>query len=128
MPSGQSCDSRYPAATIPLPAKPEDPGALKIFGFEDGQLTNRASIAPGGGYGFGPRHLDFHPAQPWVYVSLERQNKLESQAAERQPRSASQSSARILGRTGQYPAPPARWNGSCAPDDDMSMWPIGPTP
>ena len=37
---------------------------------------NLASIAPGGGYGFGPRHLDFHPTQPWVYVSLERQSKL----------------------------------------------------
>lgn len=56
--------------------KPEDPGALKVFAFKDGQLTNRASIAPGNGYGFGPRHLDFHPTGPWVYVSLERQNKL----------------------------------------------------
>jgi len=61
----------------PVADKPEDPGALKIFGFDDGQLTNRASIAPGGGYGFGPRHLDFHPSQPWVYVSLERQNKVD---------------------------------------------------
>ena len=26
--------------------------------------------------GFGPRHLDFHPTKPWVYVSVERQNKL----------------------------------------------------
>ena len=34
-------------------------------------------MAPGGGYGFGPRHLDFHPSQPWVYVSLERQNALD---------------------------------------------------
>jgi 6-phosphogluconolactonase len=25
---------------------------------------------------FGPRHLDFHPTQPWVYVSIESQNKL----------------------------------------------------
>jgi 6-phosphogluconolactonase len=56
--------------------KPEDPGALKVFGFKDGQLTNRASIAPGGGLGFGPRHLDFHPTLPLVYVSLERQNRL----------------------------------------------------
>ena len=39
-------------------------------------LTNLASIAPGDGLGFGPRHLDFHPTQPWVYVSIERQNKL----------------------------------------------------
>lgn len=54
----------------------EDPGALKVFDYAHGQLTSRASVAPGGGYGFGPRHLDFHPSRPWVYVSLERQNTL----------------------------------------------------
>jgi 6-phosphogluconolactonase len=57
--------------------KPEDPGALKVYSFKDGQLTNRASVAPGGGYGFGPRHLDFHPSLPLVYVSRERENKLD---------------------------------------------------
>jgi 6-phosphogluconolactonase len=57
--------------------RPEDPGALKVFQYHDGHLTHGVSIAPGGGYGFGPRHLDFHPARPWVYVSLERQNRLE---------------------------------------------------
>src|SRR6266436_473501 len=56
--------------------KPEDPGALKVFGFKNGVLTKLASVAPGNGLGFGPRHLDFHPTQPFVYVSLERQNKL----------------------------------------------------
>ena len=56
--------------------KPEDPGALKLFSFKDGQLGNRGSVAPDGGYGFGPRHLDFHPSLPLVYVSLERENKL----------------------------------------------------
>src|SRR5262245_7691217 len=56
--------------------KPEDPGALKLFAFKGGALTNLASIAPGTGLGFGPRHLDFHPSEPWVYVSIERQNKL----------------------------------------------------
>ena len=56
--------------------RPEDPGALKLFSFKDGQLVNRASVAPNGGYGFGPRHLDFHPSLPLVYVSLERENKL----------------------------------------------------
>lgn len=56
--------------------KPEDPGALKVFRFRDGLLESGVSIAPHGGYGFGPRHLDFHPTRPWVYVSLERQNKL----------------------------------------------------
>ncbi|RYI30953.1 MAG: 3-carboxymuconate cyclase [Acetobacteraceae bacterium] len=57
--------------------KPEDPGALKIFGFRDGQLTLRQSVAPDGGRAFGPRHIDFHPTLPLVYVSLERQNKLQ---------------------------------------------------
>ena len=58
------------------PGKAEDPGALKTFAFEDGVLRNLASIAPGTGLGFGPRHLDFHPTKPWVFVSIERQNKL----------------------------------------------------
>src|ERR1043166_9345192 len=53
--------------------KPEDPGALKVYGFREGQLTNRASIAPNGGYGFGPRHLDFHPTLPPAYASLGNQ-------------------------------------------------------
>ena len=56
--------------------KPEDPGAIKTFGFANGALNGLASIAPGTGLGFGPRHLDFHPTQPWVFVSIERQNKL----------------------------------------------------
>ena len=56
--------------------KPEDPGALKVFDFNDGLLTKEVAIAPEGGYGFGPRHLDFHPTQPWMYVSLERQNQI----------------------------------------------------
>jgi 6-phosphogluconolactonase len=57
--------------------KPEEPGALKTFDYRDGRLTNEVSVAPNGGYGFGPRHLDFHPTQPWVYVALERQNRLD---------------------------------------------------
>jgi 6-phosphogluconolactonase len=61
----------------PAGGKPEDPGALKVFAFRDGLLTNEVSVAPHGGYGFGPRHLDFHPSRPWIYVSLERENKLD---------------------------------------------------
>jgi len=65
----------------PAPGKPEEPGALKIFDYRAGVLSNEVSVAPssghGGGYGFGPRHLDFHPAKPWVYVSLERENRLD---------------------------------------------------
>ncbi|HXA24329.1 MAG TPA: beta-propeller fold lactonase family protein [Acetobacteraceae bacterium] len=57
--------------------KAEEPGALKVFDFKDGVLSNEVSVAPDGGYGFGPRHLDFHPSKPWVYVSLERQNALD---------------------------------------------------
>ena len=58
------------------PGKAEDPGAIKTFGFDNGVLHNLASVAPGTGLGFGPRHLDFHPSKPWVFVSIERQNKL----------------------------------------------------
>ena len=56
--------------------KPEEPGALQVFDYRDGVLSDQVSVAPNGGYGFGPRHLDFHPTKPWVYVSLERQNAL----------------------------------------------------
>jgi len=58
------------------PTKAEDPGALKVFDYKDGVLTNEVSIAPNGGKEFGPRHLDFHPTKPWMYVSIETQNKL----------------------------------------------------
>ena len=58
------------------PTKAEDPGALKVFDYKDGVLTNGVSIAPNGGKEFGPRHLDFHPTKPWMYVSIETQNKM----------------------------------------------------
>jgi 6-phosphogluconolactonase len=58
------------------PTKPEDPGALKVFDYNNGVLTNEVSIAPNGGKEFGPRHLDFHPKKPWIYVSIETQNKM----------------------------------------------------
>jgi 6-phosphogluconolactonase len=58
------------------PAKAEDPGALKVFNYKDGALTNEVSVAPNGGKEFGPRHLDFHPTKPWMYVSIETQNKM----------------------------------------------------
>jgi 6-phosphogluconolactonase len=61
----------------PTRDKPEDPGALKIFRYQDGVLSNLASIAPGGGLNFQARHLDFHPSRPWVFLVLERQSKLE---------------------------------------------------
>jgi 6-phosphogluconolactonase len=55
---------------------PKDAGSIKTFSFEKGVLRNLAAIQPGDGTQFGPRHLDFHPTQPWVYVSVESQNKL----------------------------------------------------
>src|SRR5690349_7644891 len=58
------------------PTKAEDPGALKVFDYRNGVLTNEVSIAPNGGKEFGPRHLDFHPTKPWIYVSIETQNKM----------------------------------------------------
>src|SRR6266567_4167378 len=57
--------------------KAEEPGGLQIFDFQNGHLTAQMTVAPNGGYGFGPRHLDFHPTKPWVYVSLEHQNRLD---------------------------------------------------
>ena len=54
----------------------EEPGALDVFDYRDGRLTLRQTIAPAGGFGFGPRHLDFHPAKPWMYMSIERQNEI----------------------------------------------------
>ena len=60
------------------PDKAEDPGAIKVFNFKDGQLTPAASIdAVGkGGMDYRPRHVDFHPTQPWMYVNVESQNEL----------------------------------------------------
>ncbi len=56
--------------------KPEEPGALMVFDYAGGVLSNQQKIAPNGGYGFGPRHLDFHPTRDWIYVSLERQDQI----------------------------------------------------
>jgi 6-phosphogluconolactonase len=63
----------------PVSNRPEDPGAIKVFGFSGGRLSNLQSLTPADskGYGFGPRHLDFHPTLPRVYVSLERNNRLD---------------------------------------------------
>jgi 6-phosphogluconolactonase len=58
-------------------ANPEDPGALKVKALKEGQVSDIASIAPGGGLGFGPRHVDVHPGGSWLYASIERQNQLQ---------------------------------------------------
>ena len=58
------------------PQTPEDPGALMVFDYNNGVLSNQYKIAPNGGRGYGPRHLDFHPTKPWMYVSIETQNQM----------------------------------------------------
>jgi 6-phosphogluconolactonase len=60
----------------PTATEKEVPGSLKIFSYDDGVLKNQLSIAPGGGFNYQPRHIDFHPSLKWDFVSLERQNKL----------------------------------------------------
>ena len=55
---------------------PEAPGALRSFAFSNGMLAPRQVVAPNRGYGFGPRHIVFHPSVPWMYVSDERTNRL----------------------------------------------------
>jgi 6-phosphogluconolactonase len=55
----------------------EDPGAVKVFRDDGSTLSNAASIAPGKGIEFRSRHLDFHPNGPWVFLTLESQNRLE---------------------------------------------------
>ena len=58
--------------------KEEDRGALKIFGYENGQLTNRQSVAPNGGHQFRCRHVEFHASGRFVYVVVEAQNELHT--------------------------------------------------
>jgi 6-phosphogluconolactonase (cycloisomerase 2 family) len=60
----------------PTANTPEEPGALRTYAMRDGVLSEGQVVAPNGGYGFGPRHVDFHPSQPWLYVSDERYNSL----------------------------------------------------
>ncbi|KQZ83777.1 MULTISPECIES: beta-propeller fold lactonase family protein [unclassified Pseudomonas] len=54
---------------------PDQPGSINTFTIDDqGHLSKlvTSSIDPG----VGPRHLAYHPTQPWVYVSMERGSKL----------------------------------------------------
>jgi 6-phosphogluconolactonase (cycloisomerase 2 family) len=61
----------------PTATRAEDPGALKIYSYQNGVVADRQSIAPNGGFGYQPRHVDFHPTQPFMYLNLERQNQLQ---------------------------------------------------
>jgi 6-phosphogluconolactonase (cycloisomerase 2 family) len=61
----------------PTASSREDPGALKVFRYDAGSLSNQISIAPQKGVGFRARHLDFHPTRSWVFLTLESQNRLQ---------------------------------------------------
>jgi 6-phosphogluconolactonase (cycloisomerase 2 family) len=56
------------------PSHAEEPGALKVFRYENGVLSDEGSIAVNGGFGFKPRHVDFY--KRFVYLAVERQNQL----------------------------------------------------
>ena len=61
----------------PTASSREDPGALKVFRYDAGTLSDEISIAPQNGLGFRSRHLDFHPTRPWVFLTIEAQNRLQ---------------------------------------------------
>jgi 6-phosphogluconolactonase len=55
----------------------EDPGAIKVYHFRDGQLTQAANIIGGkNGFDYRPRHVDYHPSKPWLYANIESQNEM----------------------------------------------------
>ena len=57
--------------------KAEDPGQIEVFDIRPGgQLRQAQTVTLNGGMDFGPRHLDFHPTKPFVYVSMERENSI----------------------------------------------------
>jgi 6-phosphogluconolactonase len=57
--------------------KAEDPGAIKVYHFKDGQLTPAQNIIGGNnGFAYRPRHLDYHPTQPWLYANIESENEV----------------------------------------------------
>lgn len=62
-----------------LPGKAYRAGAVKVLSYADGHVSNLATINWEGQDGidqFNPRHLDFHPTLPLVFLALEQQNKL----------------------------------------------------
>jgi 6-phosphogluconolactonase len=53
---------------------PEQIGRLHLFSFDESVLQQRRTIEYEAG--IGPRHLDFHPTRPLLYVLMERGNEL----------------------------------------------------
>ena len=104
------------------PTKAEDPGALKVFDYKDGVLANEASIAPNGGKEFGPRHLDFHPTKPWMYVSIETQNKMyTSSDGGRQDQTGDRLPCGNTGRAQQYQSTAGSRHSACPSQRPLSL-------
>lgn len=58
------------------PSGMEEPGALKVFAYNDGILSDETSVAATPtGLGFQPRHVSF--TRKLVYLAVERQNQLQ---------------------------------------------------
>ncbi len=63
----------------PVGNNPESPGSVRLFAYDSatGLISKQLpSIAPNGGYGFGARHVDYHPTKPWMFLLVESQNEL----------------------------------------------------
>lgn len=59
----------------PTGGEPEHPGSLRILRPSHlGKMECIQAVAPGSGFGFGPRNCAFHPSLPVLYAVLERQN------------------------------------------------------
>jgi 6-phosphogluconolactonase (cycloisomerase 2 family) len=54
----------------------EQVGHLLVYTYASGVLTPLTTSTLTFPAGIGPRHIDFHPTQPWVYLSAERGNRL----------------------------------------------------
>jgi 6-phosphogluconolactonase (cycloisomerase 2 family) len=57
------------------PSGVEEPGAMKVFAYNNGVLSNESSVAPNDGFGFQPRHI-VYSKKKLVYLAVERQNQL----------------------------------------------------
>ena len=52
------------------------PGRAESLRLQERRALERGVHRAGRRREFGPRHLDFHPTKPWMYLSIETQNKM----------------------------------------------------
>ncbi|PZQ73616.1 MAG: hypothetical protein DI563_14380 [Variovorax paradoxus] len=60
----------------PTAEQPENPGSLRVLAVDAHRAACTQVVAPGDGFGFGPRNAVFGPEGTWLQVVLERQNRL----------------------------------------------------